>query len=238
MATIDERLRYILDKYHSNPREAIWDCHGKWIATHAALEEMARKAGIEFQPPMVLETNSQARTVALCITGRMRNSTDSPAASSYVSEWSIGEAAPINNKNAYPYAMAEKRGKDRVILKLLGLHGLVYSEEESDEFKDSKLAAENAPPKTNGNPSGSGQTPAEPPAPELTEADYTRAKDAYYRIRDALRAATSAPQIEDIWRLQTEALAVIKRAYPDSHQRLEHLADDKLADMNGALTDQ
>ena len=50
-------------------------------------------------------------------------------------EWTIGEAMPINidrgnNKQQYPFAMAEKRAKDRVILKLLGLHGHVYSQEE------------------------------------------------------------------------------------------------------------
>jgi hypothetical protein len=38
---------------------------------------------------------------------------------------------------AYPFAMAEKRAKDRVILKLIALHGLVYSEEEADDFKAS-----------------------------------------------------------------------------------------------------
>ena len=32
--------------------------------------------------------------------------------------------------------MAEKRAKDRVILKLVGLHGDVYSEEEADEFQE------------------------------------------------------------------------------------------------------
>ena len=34
--------------------------------------------------------------------------------------------------------MAEKRAKDRVILKLVGLHGYVYSEDESDEFQESR----------------------------------------------------------------------------------------------------
>jgi hypothetical protein len=33
--------------------------------------------------------------------------------------------------------MAEKRAKDRVIIKLAGLHGL-YSEDEADEFKSDK----------------------------------------------------------------------------------------------------
>lgn len=61
-------------------------------------------------------------------------------------EWSIGEAL-ISKENevggnykvkgkmaAYPYAMAEKRAKDRVILKLADLHGDAYSSEEADDF--------------------------------------------------------------------------------------------------------
>jgi hypothetical protein len=46
---------------------------------------------------------------------------------------------------AYVYAMAEKRAKDRVILKLIELHGLVYSEEEADEFKQSRPGEAQAP---------------------------------------------------------------------------------------------
>ena len=55
-------------------------------------------------------------------------------------EWSIGEATPYNNKNGYPFAMAEKRAKDRVILKLVGIAGDVYSSEEADDFKQSNPA--------------------------------------------------------------------------------------------------
>jgi len=43
-----------------------------------------------------------------------------------------GEATPKNNTNAYPYAMAEKRAIDRAVLKLIGIHGFVYSEDEVD----------------------------------------------------------------------------------------------------------
>jgi hypothetical protein len=57
-------------------------------------------------------------------------------------EWSIGEAVigqsyQVSGKQAaiFPYAMAEKRGKDRVILKLAGLTG-VYSEEEMRQQPD------------------------------------------------------------------------------------------------------
>lgn len=125
MATIDGQLKDILTKWHPEPKKAVWDCHGKWIAYHAALETIARNAKITFDAPAVLEANGPAKCAALCVTGWMGDK----------SEWSVGEAAPSNNKNAYPFAMAEKRAKDRVILKLIGLHGDVYSEEEADDFR-------------------------------------------------------------------------------------------------------
>jgi hypothetical protein len=122
MATrkIDPTLAEILKKFGADPATDIWDCHGTWVAYHRALERIAVKADITFDAPQVLEANGGTKTVAICVNGHLGAR----------SEWSIGEAAPGNNKNAYPYAMAEKRAKDRVILKLIGLHGLVYSEEE------------------------------------------------------------------------------------------------------------
>lgn len=112
-------------------KDAIWDCHGTLVVYHRILEQIAAKAGIKFDPPFVLEANGAAKSVALCVTGNMADR----------SEWSVGEASPANCKNSYPYAMAEKRAKDRVILKLIGLHGLVYSEEEADDFKSQESAA-------------------------------------------------------------------------------------------------
>ncbi len=50
-----------------------------------------------------------------------------------------GEAAPDNNRNAYPVAMAEKRALSRIVLKLAGLYSLgVMGEDESEDFKKSK----------------------------------------------------------------------------------------------------
>lgn len=103
----------------------MWDCHGTWVVYHRAIERIAAKAGVTFDLPQVIEANSAAKVVAIAVRGVMGDR----------AEWSFGEAAPTNNKNAYPYAMAEKRAKDRVVLKLVGLHGLAYSEEESDDFK-------------------------------------------------------------------------------------------------------
>jgi hypothetical protein len=121
--TIDKTLADILRKYGADPKTDVWDCHGTWVAYHRALERIAVQAGITFAPPQVLEANGAGKCVALCVTGTMDGR----------SEWSIGEAAPGNNKNGYPFAMAEKRAKDRVILKLIGLHGLVYSEDEMED---------------------------------------------------------------------------------------------------------
>ena len=50
----------------------------------------------------------------------------------------FGEAAPMNNSNGYPVAMAEKRAMSRSVLKLAGFYQLgVFSEDESDDFKRS-----------------------------------------------------------------------------------------------------
>lgn len=122
---LDPLIRDILAKYHPNPKAALWDCHGTWVVYHKDLEIIAAKAGIAFDPPSVLEADGKNKCAAICVTGKLGDRVD----------WSIGEASPANNKNAYPFAMCEKRARDRVILKLIGLHGFVYSEEEADDFK-------------------------------------------------------------------------------------------------------
>jgi len=123
---LDPVIADTLKRFGFGP-DAAWDCHGTWVVYHRVLEQIAAKAGISFDAPIPLETNGAGRSVAICVTGRN---------DAGKTEWSIGEASPANNKNAYPYAMAEKRAKDRVILKLIGLHGLAYSEDEADEFKE------------------------------------------------------------------------------------------------------
>lgn len=128
---LDPRIAAILKDYELAPKDALWDCHGTWVMYHRYCEIIAAKAGVKFDPPQIVEANTPDKIVVICVTGRMGDR----------SEWSFGEAAPSNNKNAYPYAMAEKRAKDRVILKLVGLAGFVYSEEEADDFKDSKPEA-------------------------------------------------------------------------------------------------
>ena len=55
----------------------------------------------------------------------------------YVEEITFGEANDTNCKNQYFWAMAEKRGKARATLKLLGLYGknAFYSDVEAEDFQ-------------------------------------------------------------------------------------------------------
>lgn len=119
---LDPRIEVIREKYGLS-KDDFWQLPqraGTWLVKHAALEIVAAKAGILFDMPQVLEAKGADGSAAVCVRGVLGERW----------EWSIGEASPKNSKNAYPWAMAEKRAKDRVILKLSGIHGLVYSEEE------------------------------------------------------------------------------------------------------------
>ena len=100
----------------------------QWVCKHAALEVVAARAKIEWSAPQIIEARTEAGVAVLAVTGKMGERT----------EWATGEASPKNNKNSYPWAMAEKRAKDRVVLKLVGIHGLVYSEDEADDFKEQR----------------------------------------------------------------------------------------------------
>jgi len=128
MPKLPEKLVKLLEEINITQHKAVWDCHGTPVMLHKALEKIAAHKNIMFDAPQIISCDVASKEAVICVTGHMENAT----------EWSIGEAAPYNNKNSYPFAMAEKRAKDRVILKLVGLHGDVYSEEEADDFKEAK----------------------------------------------------------------------------------------------------
>lgn len=126
--SIPENVKTVLNDIGETQNSATWDCHGTVVILHKALEKVAAHKGITFDAPVVIESSVEKKMVVMLVTGRFGDKV----------EWSFGEAAPYNLKNNYPFAMAEKRAKDRVILKLVGLHGDAYSEIEADEFKESK----------------------------------------------------------------------------------------------------
>src|SRR3954471_12942814 len=134
MSTADQQIADILAKYGEPIAGNIWRVQGQAVIYHKALERIAAQAGIVFGPPTILR--AERDEAVILVTGSMGERT----------EWSIGEALVNVNytvsgrQAAYVYAMAEKRAKDRVILKLVGLHGLLYSEEEADELKSSAVS--------------------------------------------------------------------------------------------------
>ncbi len=132
-AVSDFMAKYKIDS------DEIWEVHDStWVVKHKALERVAAEVGIVWDRPAMLECNSSDGVAAMCVFGRLGERM----------EWSIGEALTlrpdrpggnykITGKQAgYVYAMAEKRAKDRVILKLLEAHGALYSEAEADEFEE------------------------------------------------------------------------------------------------------
>ena len=99
----------------------------KWIISHDACEKIADMEGIIFGPPQIL--NSEQNFVRMVISAKKGE----------VLMWSVGEADNKNCKNLYFGAMAEKRGKDRVILKLINAYEYgIYSDVEADNFQKPK----------------------------------------------------------------------------------------------------
>jgi hypothetical protein len=130
MSDIPQPVIDVLKEIGETAKTSTWDCHGTRVILHKALEKIAAKKGIAFDAPVHLVTDPANKQVAIQVNGRLGE----------MEAWSIGEVSPANCKNAYPFAMAEKRAKDRVILKLAGLHGYVYSEDEAEDFKESPHA--------------------------------------------------------------------------------------------------
>lgn len=125
---IPEALKNALEDVGETVGSATWDCHGTLVVLHKALEKIAAKKGIIFDAPVHLLTNPANKEVVIQVTARLGDR----------QEWSIGEVSEKNCRNDYPFAMAEKRAKDRVILKLLGVAGDTYSEEEADKFNQER----------------------------------------------------------------------------------------------------
>lgn len=214
MATLDPRVEAIRVKYDL-AKDDFWELpqkKGTWIAKHAALEVAAAKAKIVFLSPQVLEANGETKSVALCVTG----TTDDR------SEWSIGEASPANNRNAYPYAMAEKRGKDRVILKLIGLHGLIYSEDEADDFKRP----------ANGTTPSQAQvihsSPTMPKDPDIEEG----VKNWCEQQKNKIRAAEHLPDLYAWLDDADAALDRLRRKAPEAHSELTQFYQAKFNEIS------
>jgi hypothetical protein len=126
MPSLPKEIADFMGKY-SVSFDEVWKIPqgNAYAVKHKALERVAAEQGIKYERPAIVESDLGNKIVAVVVFGSIGDRT----------EWATGEAAPYNNKNGYPLAMAEKRAKDRVILKLLQAHGALYSEDEADDFK-------------------------------------------------------------------------------------------------------
>lgn len=137
---VPKKVLDLLAEVGLSTNQAGWDCHGTWVMYHKAAEKLAGYKKVKFDKPEIIHQDVGQKEVVMLVTGHCGD----------ITEWSFGEATPSNNKNAYPYAMAEKRAKDRVILKLLGFHGDVYTDTEIDDQLQQQLkrqAERRTPPK-------------------------------------------------------------------------------------------
>jgi|TARA_R100000278_G_C5466288_1_gene162788 hypothetical protein len=130
----DEIAKHLVDKYEFLDKKDFWDCHGTPIIKHYALLKVALYESITFGKPEVLDIDLKNRICAIGITGTKKDKDGT------VEVYDIGEASPQCNTCAYTTAMAIKRAKDRVAIKLLGLYGKIYSDADVVQDKDGNRA--------------------------------------------------------------------------------------------------
>lgn len=121
------KIKEIAQKYDLS-KDDFWELkrgtRSMWIITHDACEKIAAKENIQFGAPTIYRDSNQ--DVAIVGDAKRGNKVI----------WSTGEASPKNCKAPYMFAMAEKRLKDRLVLKLINAYEYgIYSDSEADNFK-------------------------------------------------------------------------------------------------------
>lgn len=199
----DKEIRELFAKHGvSLNRDDVWMVQASYVVKHKALERLAAALRIKYAPPQILR--SERDEAVILVTGSLGDNV----------EWSIGEALVnanyrVTGKMApYVYAMAEKRAKDRVIIKLAGLHG-VYSEEEADEFRGEDR------------PSSRGE-------PMSAEEFSANAKAAFLTAMDM---AKSVPDLE-AWGVSNAD--AIKKLLPDDQNAVRYHYSQKMSAMKSA----
>jgi len=155
-------IKQLADKYELT-KDDFWELRrnsNKWIITHDACEKIAVQENIVFEPPQIINYTPTIITengekvqkvtkwgtqtwkpawagtcqrksgdVAMIITGYKQDNPDYKI-------WTTGEANGDNCTMNYLMAMSEKRGKDRIILKLINAYEYgIYSDVEADDFE-------------------------------------------------------------------------------------------------------
>ena len=214
MNNADKQIAEILAKYGEPFAGNVWRVQGSAVIYHKCLERIAASAKIVYDAPVVLR--AERDEAVILVTGHMGER----------SEWSIGEALVNVNyrvsgkQAAYVYAMAEKRAKDRVILKLIELHGLVYSEEEADELRA---------PDADGNPgteadSAEGSN-GDMPVPELAPEPRMAAE-----LKRKLGSAKSVDAVTDLM-THAETQRILAELPPEFRDQIRDFAKARLVEL-------
>jgi len=204
----DERIEAVRTRYGLDAQD-FWQLpqNKQWCIKHSALEVVAVKENITFDPPMVIEAKAGEGIATICVTGHLGDR----------SIWSIGECSPKNNKNSYPWAMAEKRGIDRVILKLAGIHGLLYSD---TEVSANEERAQEAP-----------SEPVQPlPVPAKTGLKDTAQRALWGRLVDATRKCQTWEEFNTLWDHQA-TMAAYDGFSQDWKNEMDNEVNDKTAEL-------
>ena len=117
-------------KYKLDGKVDVWKCHNDWILTHDAITKIAHMENIKLSK---IESIYQSETSCRFLITMVKEDKDGNVIASITS---VGEADNRNSKNNYYGSMAEKRGIDRCVLKLINAYEYgVFSEVEADDFK-------------------------------------------------------------------------------------------------------
>jgi len=120
----------LIKKYNLEEAD-FWTLRGKKIISFGGVVKMIDTEGIKFEMSDNLE-HREGMGDAIKVKAWLESDE-----LGFVEEETFGEANDLNCKNQYFWAMAEKRGKARATLKLLGLYGgdFFYTDVESDDWQ-------------------------------------------------------------------------------------------------------
>ena len=117
-------------KYNLDSSIDLWKCHNNWILTHDAITKIALTENIKISR---IESIYQSETSCRFLVTMVQEDGNGVVVNSITS---VGEADNRNSKNNYYGSMAEKRGIDRCVLKLINAYQYgVFSEVEAEDFK-------------------------------------------------------------------------------------------------------
>lgn len=201
MPKLPKEVVEIGKKYNLDSAVDLWDCQGTWVITHKALERIAAQENIQWTRPPEIVCSDTETDVVLVAYGKLGER----------EEWSTGEASSDNypkrgRAKRYPWAIAEKRAKDRVILKLINLAGYLYSEEESEEFKDARPKQPEEKPLPRG----------EVGALDQGERTNREVKDDYNRLLTPLQQCSTREDLNDWRNMFDEDLEALPEDFRDS----------------------